>query len=445
MTAAPTPTRTEAVGRATGAGAESLLARQARRERAARIHARSLPIVPVRTRGMTVDGANGRRYLDCLAGAGPLVLGHSHPVVLEAIRAVPDTEAPARATPIEARFVETLFATLPPGFAGDARILFCGPEDTDAVDAAIGLAQGATGRADVLVSAGLCRGALPRTGAVTRLPYPNPARSGDSSGAIADLLADAAARGAVPSAVVLEAVRGDGEMVTAPDRWMREIRRLTDRYGIPLIVDETQTGLARTGAFWAVEHSGIVPDAIVVAQAAGGSLPLAAVVARCGPHPRDPGAHPAAFRGNQIAMAAGTATIRHIRENRLDAHAARIGTRLAHGLRRVQAAEPMIGEVRGRGLMIGIELVDPDPDPDPDAASGGAHPHGAPALAAAVRAEALDRGLIIGLGGRDDTVLRLLPPLTMTEEQAEAVLTRLADAVAAVGRRRRKTRTPPGS
>lgn len=436
MTAAPTPTRSEAVGRGTGARAEDLLARQARRERAARIHARSLPIVPVRTRGMTVDGADGRRYLDCLAGAGPLVLGHSHPVVLEAIRTVPEAETPsnARATPTEARFVETLFATLPAEFARDARILFCGPEGTDAVDAAIGLARGATGREGVLVSAGLCRGALPEAGAVTRLPYPDPARAGETGGGIAELLADAAARGAVPSAVVLEAVRGDGEMVPAPDAWLREIRRVTQRYGVALVVDETQTGLARTGAFWALEHSGIVPDTIVVPQAAGGSLPLTAVVARGEPHPGGTGAHAAAFRGNQLAMAAGAATIRHIRENHLAAHAARIGTRLAHGLRRIQADEPVVGDVRGRGLMLGIELVDPD----------GAPPPAAGALAAAVRTEALDRGLIIGLGGRDDTILRLLPPLTMTEEQAEAVLTRLADAVAAAARRRRKSGPPQG-
>lgn len=460
MTAAPTFTRTAApagpaaptgaadIRRGSGTGIEGLLARQARRERAARIHARSLPVVPARARGMTVDGADGRRYLDCLAGAGPLVLGHRHPVVLEALRAVPDTDVPphsgAQTTPIEERFIATLFDTLPPEFTRDARILFCGPAGNDAVDTALGVLRAGTGRGGVLVSAGLCRGTLRETGSVTCLPSPTTlcrdtsaedARSRPEACDIADLLADAATRRALPTAMVLEAVRGDGEMTAAPDPWVREIRRVTDRYGVPLIVDETQTGLARTGAFWAVDHSGIVPDAIVVPQAVGGSLPLTAIVYRGVPHPREPDeTHPAAFRGNQLAMAAGSATIAHIRENRLDAHAARIGERLAHGLRRIQADEPLIGEVRGRGLMIGIEITDPDVGPDADPAP--AARSRAQALAAEIRAAALDRGLIIGLGGRQDTVLRLLPPLTMTDEQAEAVLTRLADAIAAVSRQR---------
>ncbi|HSA51888.1 MAG TPA: aminotransferase class III-fold pyridoxal phosphate-dependent enzyme, partial [Yinghuangia sp.] len=177
-------------------------------------------------------------------------------------------------------------------------------------------------------------------------------------------------------------------------------------------------------------------DAVVISKAAGGSLPLAAVVYRGDADPWAPGAHAGAFRGNQLAMAAGTATIAHIRENRLDEHAARIGALLLEGLRHLRADHGMLGDVRGRGLMIGIEIVDPDTGPQPDGARPPAAP--APALASAVRAEALDRGLIVGLGGRHGTVIRLLPPLTITEEQAEAVLARLSDAVAAAGRRRTK-------
>ncbi|WP_436790299.1 aminotransferase class III-fold pyridoxal phosphate-dependent enzyme [Yinghuangia sp. YIM S10712] len=450
MTAAPTGTDT--VGAGTGTGSAGILMRQARREPAARIHARSLPIVPVRARGMTVDGADGRRYLDCLSGAGTLVLGHSHPVVLEAIRAVLDAEAPLHvpdlATPIKDRFVETLFDTLPPEFARDARILFCGPAEAEGVVAAISLARSATGRQGVWMTAGACHSAGPAAGAlgaVTRLPYPRAPRSAPDAGdenrphaarRAEELLADAAERAALPAAIVLEAVRGDGEVVPAPESWLREMRCIADRHGIPLVADETQTGLARTGAFWAVEHSGILPDAVVISKAAGGSLPLAAVVYRGDADPWAPGAHAGAFRGNQLAMAAGTATIAHIRENRLDEHAARIGALLLEGLRHLRADHGMLGDVRGRGLMIGIEIVDPDTGPQPDGARSPAAP--APALASAVRAEALDRGLIVGLGGRHGTVIRLLPPLTITEEQAEAVLARLSDAVAAAGRRRTK-------
>ncbi|MCF2533059.1 diaminobutyrate--2-oxoglutarate transaminase [Yinghuangia sp. KLBMP8922] len=439
--------------------------RQARRESAARTYARSLPIVPVRARGMTVEGADGTRYLDCLSGAGTLALGHNHPVVLEAIRGVLDAEAPLHvldlATPVKDRFVEALFDTLPPEFARDARIQFCGPAGTDGVEAALKLVRTATGRRGVLAFTGayhgMTAGALavsgdtaireaigPGADEVTRLPYPHayrcPFGAGGAEGArlaaryTETLLDDPSGGVAAPAAMILEVVQGEGGVVPAPDGWMREMRRITDERGIPLVVDEVQTGLGRTGAFWAVEHSGVVPDVMVISKAVGGSLPLAVVVYRGDLDRWWPGAHAGTFRGNQLAMAAGTATIGFIRENRLDEHAARLGARLTAGLRELMAAHDEIGDVRGRGLMIGVEIV------DPHAAVGrdGVLPP-APELAAAVRAEALDRGLIVELGGRHGTVVRLLPPLTMTESQADAVLQRLADAVPAAIARVRST------
>lgn len=450
-------------GPGSGAGPEGILLRQARRESSARTYARSLPIVPVRAKGMTVEGADGRRYLDCLSGAGTLALGHNHPVVLEAIRGVLDSGAPLHvldlATPVKDRFVEALFDTLPPEFARDARIQFCGPAGTDGVEAALKLVRTATGRRGMLAFAGayhgMTAGALavsgdtaireaigPGADEVARLPYPHAYRcpfgaGGGESARLAaryteNLLDDPSGGVAAPAAMILEVVQGEGGVIPAPDAWLREMRRITDERGIPLIVDEVQTGLGRTGAFWAVEHSGIVPDVMVISKAVGGSLPLAVVVYRGDLDRWWPGAHAGTFRGNQLAMAAGTATIGFIRENRLDEEAARLGARLTAGLRRLRDAEPAVGDVRGRGLMIGIEIVDPDAGPGPD----GARPP-APELAAAVRAEALGRGLIIELGGRHGTVVRLLPPLTMTEAQADAVLDRLCEAVAAAVAHRR--------
>ncbi|WP_436778060.1 diaminobutyrate--2-oxoglutarate transaminase [Yinghuangia sp. YIM S09857] len=469
MSAAPTTTDAAAVGPGADAGvedtagAEGILLRQSRRESSARTYARSLPIVPVRAKGMTVEGADGRRYLDCLSGAGTLALGHNHPVVLEAIRGVLDSGAPLHvldlATPVKDRFVDALYDTLPPEFARDARIQFCGPAGTDGVEAALKLVRTATGRRGMLAFSGayhgMTAGALavsgdtaireaigPGADEVTRLPYPHPYRcpfgvGGGESARLAaryaeTLLDDPSGGIAAPAAMILEVVQGEGGVVPAPDAWLREMRRITDARGIPLIVDEVQTGLGRTGAFWAIEHSGIVPDVMVISKAVGGSLPLAVVVYRGDLDRWWPGAHAGTFRGNQLAMAAGTATIGFIRENRLDEEAARIGARLTAGLRQLMAAEPAVGDVRGRGLMIGVEIVDPDAAPGPD----GARPP-APELAAAVRAEALDRGLIIELGGRHGTVVRLLPPLTMTDAQADGVLARLAEAVPAAAAHRR--------
>ncbi|MEY9848587.1 diaminobutyrate--2-oxoglutarate transaminase family protein [Streptacidiphilus sp. MAP5-3] len=444
----------------TSTSATAILGRQAARESAARTYARSLPIVPVRARGMTVEGADGRRYLDCLAGAGTLALGHNHPVVLEAIRSVLDSEAPLHvldmATPVKDEFTTALFETLPPAFARGARIQFCGPAGTDAVEAALKLVRLATGRDGLLAFTGgyhgqtagalaasgdtAVRAALEGGGAtVTRLPYPYAYRCPFGVGGVAgarlgtrwtrSLLEDPKAGVDRPAGMLVEVVQGEGGVIAAPDEWLVEQRELTARHGIPLIVDEVQTGVGRTGTFWGVEHSGIEPDVMVVSKAIGGSLPLAAIVYRSELDVWAPGAHAGTFRGNQLAMAAGAATLRFVSEQGLSQRAAELGTRMLARLRGLQRELPAIGDVRGRGLMLGVELVDRTGTPD----ELGAHP-AAPELASAVRAEALRRGLIVELGGRYGSVVRLLPPLTMTDEQAEAVMERLAESIAAAAR-----------
>ncbi|WP_274563073.1 diaminobutyrate--2-oxoglutarate transaminase family protein [Streptomyces spiramyceticus] len=432
---------------------EGILRRQSLRESAARTYARSLPIVPVRARGLTIEGADGRRYLDCLSGAGTLALGHNHPVVLEAIKKVIDSGAPLHvldlATPVKDAFTTELFATLPRQLADNARVQFCGPAGTDAVEAALKLVRTATGRSGLLSFTGayhgMTAGALDASGGaqdvrVTRLPYPYDYRCpygvGGERGAelsarwTENLLDDP--KGGVPSpaGMILEPVQGEGGVIPAPDAWMRRMREITAQRSIPLIADEVQTGVGRTGAFWAVEHSGVVPDVMVLSKAIGGSLPLAVVVYRSDLDAWKPGAHAGTFRGNQLAMAAGAATLAYVRENRLAERAALLGARMLGQLQGLAADHPSIGNVRGRGLMIGIELVDPDAQ-EPSCTGV---PPAAPALAAAVQQECLDRGLIVELGGRHAAVVRLLPPLTLTDEQATAVIDRLADALSAAER-----------
>ncbi|MCX3060531.1 diaminobutyrate--2-oxoglutarate transaminase family protein [Streptomyces sp. GXMU-J5] len=468
--------------------AEGILRRQAARESAARTYARALPIVPVRARGLTIEGADGRRYLDCLSGAGTLALGHNHPVVLEAIRAVLDSGAPLHildlATPVKDAFTSEVFRTLPPALADRARIQFCGPAGTDAVEAALKLVRTATGRSGLLAFTGayhgMTEGALAASGGardvrVTRLPYPQDYRCpfgvGGRRGAelaarwTESLLDDTKSGIGHPAGMILEPVQGEGGVNPAPDAWLRRMRSLTADRSIPLIADEVQTGVGRTGAFWAVDHSGVVPDVMVLSKAIGGSLPLAVIVYRDDLDVWQPGAHAGTFRGNQLAMAAGTATLAYVRENRLAERAAVLGDRMLGELRTLAERFPCVGDVRGRGLMIGVELVDPEAPGDPggdqggdqggarDSRGAGGRPEGvrlvpgqrpgtpvpvppraAPHLAAAVRDACLDRGLIVELGGRHSAVVRLLPPLTITDEQAAAVVDRLADAVAAVAR-----------
>jgi diaminobutyrate-2-oxoglutarate transaminase len=443
---------------------EGILRRQSARESAARTYARALPIVPVRARGLTIEGADGRRYLDCLSGAGTLALGHNHPVVLEAIRKVLDSGAPLHvldlATPVKDAFTTELFRTLPPGLADRARVQFCGPAGTDAVEAALKLVRTATGRTGILAFTGayhgMTAGALEVSGGatdvrVTRLPYPQDYRcpfgvGGERGARLAarwseSLLDDTKSGVPQPAAMILEPVQGEGGVHPAPDAWLRRMRQITEARSIPLIADEVQTGVGRTGRFWAVEHSGVIPDVMVLSKAIGGSLPLAVVVYRDDLDVWQPGAHAGTFRGNQLAMAAGTATLAYVRENGLAERAAVLGTRMLTRLRALAAEFPCIGDVRGRGLMMGIELVDPEAAPEPaplDSSTtgpGGCGPHpAAPALASAVQRECLRRGLIVELGGRHASVVRLLPPLTISDEQTSAVLDRLEDAVAAVAR-----------
>ncbi|MFJ8669576.1 diaminobutyrate--2-oxoglutarate transaminase family protein [Streptomyces sp. NPDC093600] len=445
----------------TGTGAhEGILRRQSLRESAARTYARSLPIVPVRARGLTIEGADGRRYLDCLSGAGSLALGHNHPVVLEAVRKVLDSGAPLHvldlATPVKDAFTTELFATLPAGLADDARIQFCGPAGTDAVEAALKLVRTATGRGGLLSFTGayhgMTAGALDASGGatdvrVTRLPYPQDYRcpfgvGGDQGAELAarwteNLLDDPKSGVPTPAGMILEPVQGEGGVIPAPDTWMRRMREITASRSIPLIADEVQTGVGRTGAFWAVEHSGIVPDVMVLSKAIGGSLPLAVIVYRSELDAWKPGAHAGTFRGNQLAMAAGAATLAYVRENRLAERAAALGARMLGRLRNLAAEHPCVGDVRGRGLMIGVELVDPYAEE-----TGSSAPPADPALAVAVQQECLGRGLIVELGGRHSGVVRLLPPLTLTDEQAAAVLDRFADALAAAERAHRPGRPP---
>lgn len=453
------------------------------REPAARTYPRALPIVPVRARGLTIEDAHGRRYLDCLSGAGTLALGHNHPVVLEAIRTVLDSgapldvpEVPDLATPVEDAFVAELSRTLPPGLAEHARVRFCGPSATQAVATAVALVRAATGRSGIVTLTGTGHGTpsamsgiagevAPSADASPASPpsprcAPGASGTGDGDGTeravhwpdVAALLPARADAG--PAGILVEPVHGDCGVIPAPDSWMRAARHLTTARSVPLIVDETRTGVGRTGAFWAAGHSGVAPDVMILSEAIGGGLPLAAVI-----HHEDlalgrPVVPAGPFRCNQLALAAGTATLAHVREHRLAERAATIGSHMLSQLRSLARESPCIGEVRGRGLMIGVELVEHREAPHfravrdeagvPQHGAAGlpprlaarahsAHP-AAPSLAAAVQRECLRRGLIVGIAPRRPSVVRLLPPLIISDEQASAVLDRLADALAAAAR-----------
>lgn len=411
----------------------------------------------VEAHGIHVKDADGRVYIDCLAGAGTLALGHNHPVVIEAMQNVLTSGVPLHTldllTPIKDQFVDELFDSLPAQFAQNAKVQFCGPTGADATEAAVKLVKTATGRRSMVSFQGgyhgMTHGSLSLTGnlnaknavanlmpEVQFLPYPYSYRcpfgvGGEATARISahyikQLLDDPEGGVTKPAGMIVEIVQGEGGVIPAPDTWVQEMRRLTREREIPMIVDEIQAGIGRTGKLFAFEHAGITPDVVVISKAIGGSLPLAVVLYNKELDRWQPGAHAGTFRGNVLAMAAGMATLRYIRQNDIPGHAAKVGARLMQRLDEVAAASHSIGEVRGRGLMVGVEFVDKNAAPD----ELGTYPANT-AMARAVQQECLKRGLILELGGRHGCVARFLPPLIITAEQVDEVGAIFGEAVRA--------------
>jgi diaminobutyrate-2-oxoglutarate transaminase len=439
------------------ASVDPALTRQRQRESSARTYARRIPLNLVSARGVHVRDSQGDEYLDCLAGAGALPLGHAHPAVVGAIERALRDELPLTTldlmTPAKDAFVEELFAVLPPALR-DGRIQFCGPTGADAVEAALKLAKTATGRTGVVAFGGgyhgQTHGGLALTGAlgpkrqlgpllpeVHHLPFPAGFRCPFGSGSV-DASAELCGKaldwalhddhsGIVPpAAVVVEPVQGEGGVHPAPPAFGRAVRSSSRSAGALLVVDEVQTGLGRTGTLWAGPPVGLDADVVVLSKAIGGGLPLAAIVYRRELDVWAPGAHAGTFRGNQLAMATGAATIREIVTEGLADHAAAMGDRLVAGLRAVAAGSPWVGEVRGKGLMVGVDLVDPDRLDRTGA------PAPATAVASFLQRAMLDRRVIVELGGRGDGVLRFLPPLVIGPADVDRAVDAFGSALATV-------------
>jgi len=428
------------------------LKRQEAYESNARSYPRRIPIAIKQAKGINVIDQDGRKYIDCLAGAGTLALGHNHPVIVRAIQDHLASGQPLHTldltTPTKDAFVEELFASLPADFASQAKIQFCGPCGADAVEAALKLVKTATGRRSILAFHGgyhgqtngtlAMMGNLGTKGSVPNLmpevhflPFPNPYRCSfgcgrcdgqDSMNYIENLLDDPESGISTPAGVIVEVVQGEGGCNPAPDGWLRRLRQVTQRLGIPLILDEVQTGGGRTGKMYALEHAGITPDVVVLSKAIGGSLPLAVIVYRDELDLWKPGAHSGTFRGNQLAMATGLATLRYLREHDLPTHAAAVGQQLQDRLAKLNDRHEFVGDVRGRGLMLGVEIINPEkldrwnrPIPNGE-------------LALQIHQECFKRGLILEVGGRHGSVLRLLPPLILTMDEANEVANIIAEA-----------------
>lgn len=437
---------------------ESYLARQAEFESNVRSYPRKLPLAIAKAQGVWITDVENNQYLDCLAGAGTLALGHNHPDVLQSIQSVITSGLPLHTldltTPLKDRFSEYLLSLLP-GQGKEYCLQFTGPSGADAVEAALKLAKKYTGRSGIISFSGgyhgMTHGALAVTGnlgpkeavdgmmpEVQFMPYPHqyrcPLGIGGDAGVKAlayyfeNLINDVESGVRKPAAVILEALQGEGGANPAPAEWLQRIRKVTREHGIVLILDEVQAGFCRTGKQFAFEHAGIEPDIIVMSKAVGGSLPLAVLGIKKEIDVWSPGHHTGTFRGNQLAMATGLTTLKYLKDNNIADKVAAQGEWLKGRLNEMQKRFPVLGHVRGLGLMIGIEIVKPHEAAD----HLGSYP-GDPELSALLQKKCFEAGLILERGGRNGNVLRLLPSLLITNEELGIFMDKLEQALIAAG------------
>jgi 4-aminobutyrate aminotransferase len=407
-------------------------------------------VQPVRGEGIYLYDDAGIRYTDFTSGIGVTNTGHCHPRVVKAIQ-----EQAAELifgqmniviTPAAIALSESLNEITPAAI--DA--FFLSNSGAEAVEACVKLARHATGRRNIVVFQGGFHGRTAQTMAMTTsktiyrhnyqplpsgifvAPFPNSFFCGwddeettDFCLRQLDLLLKAQTPPEETAAFVIEPVLGEGGYVPAPPAFLQELRAIADKYGILLALDEIQSGFGRTGKFFCFEHAGIVPDILIMAKGLGSGMPVSAIGApRALMEKWAVGSHGGTYGGGSApALAAAIATIDVIREEGLVANAAAMGAYLVGALRRLQGTYAIIGDVRGLGLMVGVEFVDRD---------GTANP----AAATAVQRFCLEQNLLLLTCGSYGNVIRWIPPLIVSREQIDEALSIFGDALKSQSRDR---------
>jgi 4-aminobutyrate aminotransferase len=402
----------------------------------------------VRGEGHFLYDTDGREYLDFACGIATTSLGHHHPAVSAAVHAQVDRilhtcnalgyiETVSRASTLLAQACPAPLDT----------VFFCN-SGSESIEAALKMARRVTGRPGIVAFRGGFHGRTFGATSVTSsninyrtgyepllpgvyfAPYPNVYRDfdGDEAAATAGALAELRTllTHEIPpsqvAAFIIEPIQGEGGFNPAPAAFLRELRSICDENGILLMCDEVQSGIGRTGRMWAFEHAGIVPDVICSAKAIANGLPLGAIVARRELHERwGRGAHGSTFGGNPVSAAAAVAVLTTIAEQGLVANASARGEELAAGLRAIATRDPRIGDVRGRGLMVGVEFVK---DRATRVADGD--------TCAAVMAAAADHGVLVLNCGTQHNVIRILPPIDVTAAEIDEGLARFEAALKSV-------------
>jgi 4-aminobutyrate aminotransferase/(S)-3-amino-2-methylpropionate transaminase len=402
-----------------------------------------LPIVVAEGRGATLTDVDGNTFLDFAGGVGCLAVGHAHPHVVEAVQeqAARFMHTDFTVVPYEVyiTLAERLLALAP--FSGPAKAAFFNA-GTEAVENAVKFARAYTRRPAVIAFEGAFHGRTllsltltskthpykaglgPFAPEVYRVPFPNEYRGITAADALAALeralLSQVAAE--TVAAIVLEPIQGEGGFIVAPVEFIQGVRALCDRHGIVLVVDEVQTGYGRTGRMFAIEHYGVEPDLMTVAKSIAAGLPLSGVLGKAEimDAPSD-SAVGGTYVGNPVAQAAALAVLDVFEDERLVERAEHIGEVMRGRMLEWQERHPQIGDVRGLGAMLALELVE-----DPETKQP------APALASAVAEEAAECGLLLLKAGTHSNCLRVLCPLVISDAELDEALGAWEEALDAV-------------
>jgi 2,4-diaminobutyrate 4-transaminase len=417
-----------------GPKSKELLSKQSSMETKAVTYSKAFPCAIDWAKNATIKDLDGNLYIDWMSGICVLNLGHQNPEVKEAVMGQLGKIWHALEFPTEARiaFLEAVHSVLPRGLRGNAKILMT-VTGGDAVEAAVSIAKRVTGRKTVVAFEGSYHGVhqgvvsltsskhyLEYSGAqrqgVFRLPYPYRYRfpfpvqkKGDEAKVVLryleHLLDDEHSGLDDVAAIIVEPIEGEGGYIIPPSDFLPGLREIADRSHIPLIVDEVQTGFGRTGKFWGCELTGTTPDIICVSKAVGGGIPLSLVAFR-----REydeslaEGFHIGTYRGNPLAMAAGTASINYIKKHNVLERVRRSGQKIKGEFERVMRYSAHIGDVRGEGFMIGNEVVESKSGKKPSKP-----------LAQKFRKTMFENGLLMHTSGHYGNVLRFMAPLTIED------------------------------
>jgi 4-aminobutyrate aminotransferase len=397
---------------------------------------RIFPIEAERAEGSYIYATDGKKYLDFTCGIGVTNTGHCHPKVVEAIREQAGLFLHAQANIVVhqpmLRLIEELRTIVHPSIDG----FFFSNSGAEAVEGALKLARAATGKQAVIVFTGSFHGRTSATMALTTsktgykgvgqllpsgvyvTPYPYAYKLGMTEAqasdyalsALEELLISQIAPADV-AAILIEPVLGEGGYVPPPASFLKGLREICDKNGILLIFDEVQSGFGRTGKWFAQDHYGIVPDIMTVAKGIASGMPLSGIFSRLDLMKKWPvGSHGGTFGGNAVAMAAGVATVKAMKEEKMLENATARGVQLQTGLRKLQEEYPQLGDVRGLGLMVGSEF---QVDGKYQKAKG---------LVKDIVKAAESKGLLLLTCGTYDSTVRWIPPLNVTESQVNDAL-----------------------